>query len=88
MSIGISGMVGRGICRDDSLLIKSVGVLLIIVFMDIKEIQSMFAEMGLATQEQREKYAEELSVIFDNSQTAGIEKKVCSNTISNLERYA
>lgn len=56
--------------------------------MDIKEIQSMFAEMGLATQEQREKYAEELSVIFDNSQTAGIEKKVCSNTISNLERYA
>lgn len=56
--------------------------------MEIEEIQSMFAEMGLATQEQREKYAEELSVNFDNSQTAGMEKKVCTNTITNLERYA
>ena len=56
--------------------------------MDINEIQSMFSEMGLATQEQREKYAEELSVSFDDSQTAGMEKKVCTNTITNLERYA
>lgn len=56
--------------------------------MDIDEIQSMFAEMGLATQEQREKYAEELSVSFDDSQTSGMQKKICSNTISNLERYA
>lgn len=56
--------------------------------MDIKEIQSMFAEMGLATQEQREKYAEELSVIIDNSQPSGQENKVCTNTITKLERYA
>ena len=56
--------------------------------MELEEIQSMFAEMGLATQEQREKYAEELSVNYDNSQASGIKKKVCSNTIFNLERYA
>ena len=56
--------------------------------MDIKEIRAMFAEMGLATQEQRVKYAEELRVDKDNSQNLGIETKVSNNTISNLERYA
>lgn len=56
--------------------------------MDIKKIRAMFAEMGLATQEQRVKYAEELRVDKDNSQDLGIETKVCNNTISNLERYA
>lgn len=61
---------------------------MILSYMELEEIQSMFAEMGLATQEQREKYAEELSVNYDNFQTSGMEKKVCTNTISNLERYA
>lgn len=56
--------------------------------MDLKDIQAMFAEMGLATQEERDKYAEELSVSYENSQTSGIEKKVCSNTISNIKHYA
>lgn len=56
--------------------------------MELQDIQAMFAEMGLATQEQREKYAKELSVINDKSQSSGIEKKVCTNTISNLENYA
>lgn len=56
--------------------------------MDIKEIRAMFAEMGLATQEQRVKYAEELCIDNNNSQAVGMETKVSNNTISNIERYA
>ena len=44
--------------------------------MELEEILSMFAEMGFATQDQREQYADELSVSFDNSKISGLEIKV------------
>lgn len=53
--------------------------------MDVNEIPSMYAEMCLATQEQREKYAEELSMNCDNSQTSGMENKVVQ--IVNINQY-
>ena len=52
------------------------------------DIQNMFAEMGLATHEQREKYAETLSLDANYSQPSCVETKICSNTLSNPESYA
>lgn len=57
-------------------------------FMDTKEIEQMFMDMGLGSSEQREKLVRELSINMNSSNDeAHFEVRTCSNTL-NPKKYA
>ena len=56
--------------------------------MDLKEIQKMFSDMGLGTQEQREKIVKELSInVVNRSFNENRNIKISNNTLK-IEQYA
>lgn len=56
--------------------------------MDLEEIQKMFSDMGLGTNEERDKIVKELSInMVDVSYDSDYEIKTCNNTLK-AEQYA
>ena len=56
--------------------------------MNLKEIQKMFSDMGLGTQEQRDKIAKELSINAVNHSFIEKENIKISNNTLKTEQYA